>query len=975
MCARRCTRAGPGILALVAGFSATAAAGTPVSGYHWGTWDASGSPYIISGSVTVPRTEQFRDLDGDGVWDPNEPLVDDIDQNGVWTPSFPPLVIAPGVEVIAPYGDDLIIEGDLDATGVTFTFDGHYSNHALVEILADGVVTLSGCTLDGPEFAAHGSCSISNPIGTSYVTVKGYDGGHVDLEGCDIAGGSTTYYDGSSGSVIGLTGDSNLTVQSDSVTLGVDLQGDYVTIDAVANSVVSGLVANTLTLGADVTVENAQIGHHARLFSSGTLLNCCIDGYLTVYEEAIAPHVTGCEMPTVYLYTAGAVFQGCTFTAPSMPLIVGEPDFDLAALFAHNTFVSPDFTVWIGGELDGTRTFAAFDTIYEYGINGTLTVNHGAVLTVASGVAVIASNGEDLIVRGSMDATGVTFTFDGHYSNHALVEILADGVVTLSGCTLDGPEFAAHGSCSISNPIGTSYVTVKGYDGGHVDLEGCDIAGGSTTYYDGSSGSVIGLTGDSNLTVQSDSVTLGVDLQGDYVTIDAVANSVVSGLVANTLTLGADVTVENAQIGHHARLFSSGTLLNCCIDGYLTVYEEAIAPHVTGCEMPTVYLYTAGAVFQGCTFTAPSMPLIVGEPDFDLAALFAHNTFVSPDFTVWIGGELDGTRTFTAFDTIYEYGINGTLTVNHGAVLTVASGVAVIASNGEDLIVRGSMDATGVTFSGQVQLEVSAGAVVTLSGCALDGPNLYVHGVADISDSDGTFRVYGYDAATVHLLNCQFNAGRYYAGSGGTMQCASPSQTIIDAGSSVLVTQNDLSAGVWLTGSGTLMELAHNWWGTTDPAVIETKIYHCNDDPSRPCAEYTPFLETSPLVQCRERTSPASAIAIGINDVNLMGLTGQDVTIGVIEHGPAWTGHLALVGQNITGGTPTTDGSNEVKHASIVVGILNGAATLNSCVYRGVADNSVIILSTTEDTYAEDAESLALQGSDLMRLSQNRDTC
>jgi hypothetical protein len=125
-------------------------ADTPVSGYQWGTWDVAGSPYILTGTVTAPKSEPLSDRNGNGVWDPEEPYDDlngngrydygepftdldgddewdpaetytDLDGNGYWTDLMPPLIIESGVEVTGANYRALNVSGLLEATGVTFS--------------------------------------------------------------------------------------------------------------------------------------------------------------------------------------------------------------------------------------------------------------------------------------------------------------------------------------------------------------------------------------------------------------------------------------------------------------------------------------------------------------------------------------------------------------------------------------------------------------------------------------------------------------------------------------------------------------------------------------------------------------------------------------------------------------------------------------------------------------------------------------
>ncbi len=88
---------------------------------------------------------------------------------------------------------------------------------------------------------------------------------------------------------------------------------------------------------------------------------------------------------------------------------------------------------------------------------------------------------------------------------------------------------------------------------------------------------------------------------------------------------------------------------------------------------------------------------------------------------------------------------------------------------------------------------------------------------------------------------------RFLAGSGGSAQENTlKAELTIDATSTASIANNDFEFGsAQASGdSSAVISLENNWWGTTDPAAIEDKIYHNPDSspPTRPTVDYAPWL-------------------------------------------------------------------------------------------------------------------------------------
>jgi hypothetical protein len=133
--------------------------------------------------------------------------------------------------------------------------------------------------------------------------------------------------------------------------------------------------------------------------------------------------------------------------------------------------------------------------------------------------------------------------------------------------------------------------------------------------------------------------------------------------------------------------------------------------------------------------------------------------------------------------------------------------------------------------------------------------NLYVSNtpVTDTYSGGGNRTSYvsigGGGSLTAVNSEFQVDSLSFGSGSGGWIGYCSLPNLSISSDTIYAIANNDFSSGS-VTASGdseAVIRLENNWWGTTDPNVIEAKITHHFDDPSRPWVYYIPCLTEAPL--------------------------------------------------------------------------------------------------------------------------------
>ena len=181
------------------------------------------------------------------------------------------------------------------------------------------------------------------------------------------------------------------------------------------------------------------------------------------------------------------------------------------------------------------------------------------------------------------------------------------------------------------------------------------------------------------------------------------------------------------------------------------------------------------------------------------------------------------------------YILVGNVTVNSAVTLTISSGVEVQGSS-RTLDVYGHLVASGVDFvTSYITIYARSGSDVDLTDCS------FTHGST-------TSSVYYYGGTTGTMSNCDGQFDLCVYDSGITVKWCDLGQVYVNSCSPSIFGNNFFgSAHLYVTGDPTSIVTAeNNWWGSTDPAVIETKITHHADDPARPWVDYEPWLAYVP---------------------------------------------------------------------------------------------------------------------------------
>ena len=353
------------------------AADTNVSGYQWGTWDLAGSPYVLTGGVTVPKLEPLNDTNGNGVWDDAEPFTDlnengyydlgepytdlnengqwdnaesytDLDGSGSWTEDMPPLTIQSGVEVACSSYYPFSVEGTLQASQVSFTSLGG------IGVQQDGIMHLTDCNSTGPGI---------------------------------------WYSSGSSGMI-------------DNCRLKV--LGIYSTSVSITN----GLEVHTLDIYAPISVSNISVVDKMRFFNAASVSNSTIN-YIEYHSNP-------------------ASVTGCTLTYRT-PIIMINPDIDLSGI-SGNTYTDANPAIQISGTLSASRSLGMVDGLYKYEFSS-VTVPPGLTLNLLPGleVAGISYGSPSLYVYGTVNADSISFNL-GNYTG---LEAESGGALNLTDCTVE----------------------------------------------------------------------------------------------------------------------------------------------------------------------------------------------------------------------------------------------------------------------------------------------------------------------------------------------------------------------------------------------------------------------------------------------------------------------------------------------------------------------------------------------------------
>ncbi|MCY2950572.1 MAG: hypothetical protein NTU53_01175 [Planctomycetota bacterium] len=459
------------------------------------------------------------------------------------------------------------------------------------------------------------------------------------------------------------------------------------------------------------------------------------------------------------------------------------------------------------------------DTAEPYRVVGDLYVDYGATLTLGSGVTLRTDNAQcNILVDGRLEGTSATIELTyGDDANRAKLLVPGGGQVSLSG----------------GRVLGSAYVEVQ--SGGRADLADMllgDFPVGNVSnvvYLSGSSGSIDDCNIET-LDIASPTVTVTGGWPG-------------RGYI-HQLDLSASATVTGDNVAHPLVIlwihFNGGSpIVSGCNNASMTF--NAGTPTVTGNYMTSLFLNGGKPTVTRNHFTPCRIHL--GDWNFDTSGI-SGNTYSTTTHIEVPGGTLQSSRLLGPFDgqnpTYWFY--NTSLTVPAGVVLSVARGISV-SLEGSDLFVDGVLQSPEANiwlsegrWDRKSVLEVRRGGRVDL-----DGGTVRDSGRILVREGGGA------ELSSVTFGECASLS--YERGSVGSLEYSTLKEFTVDSGANVWIANNKMSgASVSVTGSSlTWVPMENNWWGSTDAAVVETKINDHSDDPNLPTVIYQPWLLRSPI--------------------------------------------------------------------------------------------------------------------------------
>ena len=222
------------------------------------------------------------------------------------------------------------------------------------------------------------------------------------------------------------------------------------------------------------------------------------------------------------------------------------------------------------------------------------------------------------------------------------------------------------------------------------------------------------------------------------------------------------------------------------------------------------------------------------------------NTFIAADPWIEIQGEVDSNKTLDSVDNLGNYRLSSHLTINNPAVLTLAPGVELSSHNTTfDIYVDGRMEAEDAIISLMYEYFNDYATLYVRTGGSLDLKNSTIKGKGIVEvQSNG-------------LANFHNNYYEEYNPSYWINNIFSPQSNIvmnncygiydieIDSNSILSAFCNDFSQTyIYAEGEPSkIINFENNWWGTTDPNIIEDSIFHQFDDGNLPLVDFDPYLE------------------------------------------------------------------------------------------------------------------------------------
>ncbi len=450
--------------------------------------------------------------------------------------------------------------------------------------------------------------------------------------------------------------------------------------------------------------------------------------------------------------------------------------------------------------------------------------------TVTMGAGCCAQIGT-IVVNGTLTATGTTFANSGDGGS---IEVKSGGTITPTDSTFQATLFVPYNDVAFlaaGNNLSFGQIEIDpgilpSDDELDLDLIGTDTT--NLTYlFPG------------NFTVDSGAILkVGANVPVQIPAYGALADDVtltddgaLSFSAGDTVTMGAGCCAASAELVVAGTMTATGTnFINTGDGGSIMVNSDGtITPTDSTFGMPLFVPYNdVASLAAGDNSSFDQIEIDPGtlpggdELDLDLIGTDTANLsyIFAGDFTVEPGATLDVGANVPVQIPGYGALANGVTLTDDGALSfaagdTVAMGAGCCAFGGE-LIVAGTMTATGTTFS-------NAG----------DGGSIMVNSGGTITASDSTFSQGPFTLNSGSVATLHFNTFSDHFS--------------INSSTTINIVGNDFSGvgseGVIATGTSTAqIPLTENYWGTTDPTAIQDLILdHYQAPTTRPTIVFQPF--------------------------------------------------------------------------------------------------------------------------------------
>ncbi len=720
-------------LVVVVACAASPAAATNVSGScPVGGFTAAGSPWVFTGSVSVPNgttctVQAGATLNGNG--------------NG------------------------LSVSGTLTAVGTSNAVRNVVFNNVAVGFQPDGTGTLQYCTVNqvpsGAYFTLQGTPTVSNCT----ITAAGSFGLYAPSGAATISNntiGGTVSYDI-------YVGDGAPTISGNLITAT-----SYGIYQVDGTGTVSG---NTIGFGGGSAGRVAIYvsGDAAPMVSGNTILDAVGVSDIGISAQVTAP---GVQIVNNTINASGGDF----------PLQITPAVFQAGSQVSGNSFPGGLAAgVTLGGTVTGTATVSplmpAVGTVVDTYVGQNLSVPSGATLTIAAGVTL---NGGTVSVSGTLTAVGTSNAVRNVVFNNVAVGFQPDGTGTLQYCTVNqvpsGAYFTLQGTPTVSNCT----ITAAGSFGLYAPSGAATISnntiGGTVSYDiyvgDGAptiSGNLITATSygiyqvDGTGTVSGNTIGFGGGSAGRvaiYVSGDAApmvsGNTILDAVGVSDIGISAQVTAPGVQIVNNTINASGGDF-----PLQITPAVFQAGSQVSGNSFPGGLAagVTLGGTVTGTATVSPLMPAVGTVVD----------TYVGQNLSVPSGATL----TIAAGVTLN----GGTVSVS-GTLTAVGTSNAVRNVVFNNVAVAFQPDGTGTLQNCTVN-QVPSGTYFTLQGtptvsnCTITAASsfgLYMpSGAATISNNTigGTVSYDIYVGDGAHTISGNLitatSYGIYLAGGAGTV--------------------------------------------------------------------------------------------------------------------------------------------------------------------------------------------------------------